>query len=238
MNCKHGSSTAVSALEAHLVSLGAGSQEEDMTIHTIAVSDHTGEQLRSSWFLTQDLDPMSAALTRIPTLRFLFFCTHYYRKDTQEQNSAILFQQALSPHCTYLWLLTSRDLADQRKTLGPTLKPVKDSLDYLVLSDQGDAHILSWSTVVLAEPACHVPLPPHGPSRMHAVPGLCLEELRKEKEGSVRGKTPNKRGWNGAISVFLCNLQQAAKPSCRSTTEEQLPFSAVTLFTAQDSKRC
>lgn len=48
MNCKHGSSTAVSALEAHLVSLGAGSQEEDMTIHTIAVSDHTGEQLRTS----------------------------------------------------------------------------------------------------------------------------------------------------------------------------------------------
>lgn len=133
-------------------------------------------------------------------------------------------------------------IADQqrpmRKTLGPTLEPVKDNLDYLVLSDQGDAHILSWSTVVLAEPACHLPLPPHGPGRMHAVPGLCLEELRKEKEGSVRGKTPNKRGWNGAISVFLCNLQQAAKPSCRSTTDEQLPFSAVTLFTAQDSKRC
>lgn len=79
MNCKHGYSTAVSALQTTpCFSRSWGPGIEDMAIHTTAsspVSDHTGEQLRTSWLLTQDLDPMSAALLRMPTLHILFFCT-------------------------------------------------------------------------------------------------------------------------------------------------------------------
>lgn len=46
-----------------------------------------------------------------------------------------------------------------------------------------------------------------------------------------RGKTPNKRGWNGVISFFLCNLQHTAKPHCRMTGGQK-PFSAVTHYIA------
>lgn len=234
MNCKHAYSTVVSALQSTPCfprSWGPGI--EDMAIHTTAsspVSAHTGGQLRTSWLLTQDLDPMSAALLRIPTLHTLFFVPLLQGRHTRAEFSYF-------PSTSIIASLHTSLITDQqrpmRKTLGLTIEPVEDNLDYPVLSDQGDALILSWSTVVLAGPACHMPLPPHGPGRMYAVPGLCLEELRKEKEGFVRGKTPNKRRWNGAIRVFLCNLQQAAKPSCCSTTSKQLPFSAVTLFTAR-----
>lgn len=55
----------------------------------------------------------------------------------------------------------------------------------------------------------------------------------RQKDSSVRkrGKTLHKRGWNGVISFFLCSLQQAAKPGCR-TPGGQKAFSAVTRSTA------
>lgn len=74
------------------------------------------------------------------------------------------------------------------------------------------------------------------PCRVHAVTGFCWEELSKEKDDSQRererGKTPNKRGWNGVISFFLCNLQYTAKPSHCRVTGGQKPFSAVTRYIA------
>lgn len=103
----------------------------------------------------------------------------------------------------------------------------------LTVQRLGRAPIRGWLPSRLAGEAmaCQLWLPP---CREHAVTGLCREELSKEKDDSVRGrgKTPNKRGWNGVISFFLCNLQHTAKPSRCHMTGRQKAFSAVTGFTA------
>ena len=74
-------------------------------------------------------------------------------------------------------------------------------------------------------PACRLPVPPR---RAQAITECCWEELSRENDSSVRGKIPNKRGWNQVISFFLCNPQRTAKPSHCRTTGRQKPFSAVT----------